>query len=182
LDRDFGSHLAGADFHPPLLDALHQCSAAVVIWTPSAISASPWVVSEVSYLKQARFDLDRDFILLPVFADGASPKDLKTYPWSALELDRVQGLEADSPTLLDDIGSRLTPAQEAWDAQRQYGSAYDWLVAHLEGVSDSQLTAALQKFGAYSGEVQGLDRPGFDAAIFCEKDSDYAQAVPSRSP
>jgi hypothetical protein len=27
-----------------------------------------------------------------------------------------------------------------------------------------------------------LNRPGFDAAIFCEKDSDYAQAVPSRPP
>jgi endonuclease G len=26
------------------------------------------------------------------------------------------------------------------------------------------------------------ERPGFDAAIFCEKDSDYAQAVPFRSP
>jgi hypothetical protein len=27
-----------------------------------------------------------------------------------------------------------------------------------------------------------VNRPGFDAAIFCEKDSDYAQAVPARSP
>lgn len=32
------------------------------------------------------------------------------------------------------------------------------------------------------GGVLSVNRPGFDAAIFCEKDSDYAQAVPARSP
>jgi hypothetical protein len=33
-----------------------------------------------------------------------------------------------------------------------------------------------------AGEEEPVNRPGFDAAIFCEKDSDYAQAVPSRGP
>jgi hypothetical protein len=40
------------------------------------------------------------------------------------------------------------------------------------------------RFGrvAILGDFVGLNRPGFGAAIFSDKDSDYAQAVSARSP
>lgn len=45
---------------------------------------------------------------------------------------------------------------------------------------DAALRSALSEL-QMMGSVEALNRPGFDAAIFCEKDSDYAQAVPARS-
>lgn len=154
LDRDFGPHIAGKRFADPLWDALDECAAAIVVWTPSAVSESSWVPAEIGRLKN-RYDHEPGFLLLPVFADGARPEDLKSPRWAPYDLDPIQGLStegAHSSSLLDHIAEHLAPVHAAWQAQQEYGEVFLTLVESFQKLSDSALKDSLAALGSVAGQ------------------------------
>lgn len=179
LDRDFGPHIAGKPFAPPLWNALDECAAAVVVWTPSAVSESWWVLAEIGRLKN-RCDHEPGFLLVPVFADGAKPEDLKSGRWDPYDLDRIQGLSTDSPSnnfpsadswaLLAYIAQRLSPVQAAWQAQQKYGDVFKTLVERFQKLSESTLEESLTALGSVVGQGKWSMARNLASAFLHSKD------------
>jgi hypothetical protein len=85
--------------------------------------------------------------------------------------------------VLTKLAFRKPTTIEAWQCQ-------DGTPGITQRLSNGKaVSIPLEKLVVFTNEQEGdnyegrsMNRPGFDAAIFCEKDSDYAQAVPARSP
>lgn len=185
LDRDFGPHIAGEPFPPPLWKALDECAAAIVVWTPSAVSKSWWVLAEIGRLKN-RCDHEPGFLVLPVFADGARPEDLKSDRWDPYDLHRIQGLSADSPSLLrsadsssllDYLAKRLTPVQTAWQAQQEYGDIYRALVERFQKLSESALKESLAALNSVVGQGTWVMARNLASAFLHARDLNAVKAA-----
>jgi hypothetical protein len=185
LDRDFGPHIAGMPFDAPLWKELDECAAAIVVWTPSAVSESWWVLAEIGRLKN-RCDHEPGFLLLPVFADGARPEHLKSDRWDPYELDRIQGLSTDSPSnfqgadsssLLDSIAKRLSPVWEAWQAQQKYGDVFKTLVERFQKLNETTLKESLAALNSVTGQGKWSMARNLASAFLRAKDLQTVKAA-----
>ncbi len=164
LDEDHARANAGNEYRPAMEEALSRCAAAVLFITPASL-ASVWVQYEAATLVRRSYD-DSRLLILPVFADGATPAALTADArWRPVDLAAWQGYSADDGEFPVKLRATLTSLL-ASTLPTPHGAVVEALSRRLAAASQQSLDEALRHLGITVSGPRWRKAEGLARALF----------------